>query len=1142
MKNLHAKLKNHGKKVIIHLKRHHRKYLFGALCSGILALIGIHTASTINSIFANDDCASICENNDDYDNCIINCTIPVTPTETIPLDCAGCPPTTFEWTATIEHFTWDIVYEDTNWKQFTGIWTIRISSWDTIITILDRNLWASIAWTWCSITESWACWYHFQRWNNYWFEHFDDSIFENAVNYDDVNIDASAYWPDNYYVSWVFIKGSSWENNFDWSIVRNDNLWWWSGDFNYENWVFPVDNPQDRQWPCPEWYHIPSKWEWAILIEMVWNAPEKFRNDLLIPAAWYHRYDGNIIESSTNFMNSLEWDRLWSSSPNSLDSRMSNNLYYNGGMWPIWSISEQWGRANGFSIRCFQNKSVDSNLINFYDDNELIWSWNVISWTSLSESIVGELSAITKTWYTLLWWYESGASSIFDFTTPINANLDLYAMWIDNTNPTCDVEYSTTWLTNQDIIAFLTWCSEENIICTNCDSWIGDKHTFTWNDSFTFEFQDLARNTWSATATVTWIDKTAPTCDVAYSTTWATTWSVTATLTGCSEEITWTDTQHTFTWNWTYTFNFQDLAGNTWSTGAEVTWIISWNNIVYFDTEWNEFIWNDLTICNPNKTGECITMMDRNLWATTHDISKTGSYWYYYQWWNNYWFNARSLNGKVWQVDVSAYWPNNPYNSGVFLYWYTNRDSWGNDNLRWWSWDSYNNHRWWDNRYSTAEDRQWPCPNGYHVPSIWERNELFYYWYNSLNSKYWVLSTNYLLYQLTDYEWKIWEMINEYFYIPTAGNIITNRWQPNSTGDLIPRLVWLTSTWITAMVWSSTPYWQYDKWWTHGFFRAFSVNLYEYMDTISAGVTGIGGSEWLPIRCFKNSSDTWNRFSIVFDDNIKPGEYTTFTVKATKDWQVFKDYTGTISFILTNKSWGLVNKKIYTLSNSWRYTFELSDQWIKVFYSWLKINQTGTYTLEVNWLNDGFKWAVTFNVWLSHSSANFEYDTLKFNPNYSNEMNEAYQYARYYDITTKNTIKDADMYSWLNRIAMAKMLTNYAENVLWVNNYNTGRNCKFVDVSTSLDKDYDYWVTKACQLWIMWVNMPNNKFYPEWWVTRAEFATALSRLLYGTADWVWQYYSTHLVKLYKEKIITNTDPTLKELRGYVMLMLKRAAE
>jgi hypothetical protein len=93
-----------------------------------------------------------------------------------------------------------------------------------------------------------------------------------------------------------------------------------------------------------------------------------------------------------------------------------------------------------------------------------------------------------------------------------------------------------------------------------------------------------------------------------------------------------------------------------------------------------------------------------------------------------------------------------------------------------------------------------------------------------------------------------------------------------------------------------------------------------------------------------------------------------------------------------------------------------------------------------------------------------------------------------------------------------------------------------------LDKDYDYWVTKACQLWIMWVNMPNNKFYPNWWVTRAEFATALSRLLYWTKDWTEKYYSTHITKLRREWIITNTDPALWELRGYVMLMLKRVAE
>ncbi|MEI6673235.1 MAG: hypothetical protein WCL02_08215 [bacterium] len=42
---------------------------------------------------------------------------------------------------------------------------------------------------------------------------------------------------------------------------------------------------------------------------------------------------------------------------------------------------------------------------------------------------------------------------------------------------------------------------------------------FTGNGGFTFTFSDLAGNTGSTTATITWIDKTAPTATVTYSTT-----------------------------------------------------------------------------------------------------------------------------------------------------------------------------------------------------------------------------------------------------------------------------------------------------------------------------------------------------------------------------------------------------------------------------------------------------------------------------------------------------------------------------------------------------------------------------------------------------------------------------------------------
>jgi hypothetical protein len=73
----------------------------------------------------------------------------------------------------------------------------------------------------------------------------------------------------------------------------------------------------------------------------------------------------------------------------------------------------------------------------------------------------------------------------------------------------------------------------------------------------------------------------------------------------------------------------------------------------------------------------------------------------------------------------------------------------------------------------------------------------------------------------------------------------------------------------------------------------------------------------------------------------------------------------------------------------------------------------------------------------------------------------------------------------------------------------------------------------------MWVWI--DSFRPNDVVTRWEFATALSRMLYSTPDWI-PYYSTHILKLLKEWIITNSDPKINELRWYVMIMLMRSAK
>ena len=73
----------------------------------------------------------------------------------------------------------------------------------------------------------------------------------------------------------------------------------------------------------------------------------------------------------------------------------------------------------------------------------------------------------------------------------------------------------------------------------------------------------------------------------------------------------------------------------------------------------------------------------------------------------------------------------------------------------------------------------------------------------------------------------------------------------------------------------------------------------------------------------------------------------------------------------------------------------------------------------------------------------------------------------------------------------------------------------------------------------MWINI--DEFRPFDLITRWEFGTALSRMLFWLADGD-PYYVTHLAKLKEEGIMANIDPEMIEIRWYVMLMLKRSTK
>lgn len=155
------------------------------------------------------------------------------------------------------------------------------------------------------------------------------------------------------------------------------------------------------------------------------------------------------------------------------------------------------------------------------------------------------------------------------------------------------------------------------------------------------------------------------------------------------------------------------------------------------------------------------------------------------------------------------------------------------------------------------------------------------------------------------------------------------------------------------------------------------------------------------------------------------------------------------------------------------------------------------------------------------------------------ELKDAYDWAYKYNITTQS-YENANLWWELTRQAMAKMIVNFSTKILW-ETPNSSVKCNFEDLS---EATYDLipYIKQACQLWVMGQNTKN--FNPHGTLTRAQFWTLLSRALWWNKyEWWEEYYSNHLIALKRKKIMEKIDnPQKTEIRGYVMLMLKRSSE
>ena len=675
----------------------------------------------------------------------------------------------------------------------------------------------------------------------------------------------------------------------------------------------------------------------------------------------------------------------------------------------------------------------------------------------------------------------------------------------------------------------------------------------------------------------------------------------------------------------------------------------------------NEFIVHDtaswtITVYSQDKS-YWITIQDKNLWATVAGTGCTdlnrrvlclwldGTYWYYFQWWNNHgnyaWTNTWTMN-ELLNADVNG-WVNKWYSgdNDKFIV-FTNtidhnkktRDYWNgvyytNANYNSYIWESPYNNLWWgwsDNEeqeniikwYDTVnhvvtnvENRQWPCPDGYHVPSAWEWNELVKLyaqakWY-TLNDQSGEYSWSNTISEVVNFSWDL--------LLPLAGNrsrsdgrssyagYVGAYLSSSPRGGSNPQYVWSLSIHPTYITPSNDTYRALGQ-----SIRCFKNSYVKLPKTLNLSFMSDGEEVWtwevtenmtgaIPEEAknvtktgyileyrylsgadattgfdFENTPISWawadENNNVYFIAQWTPITYSveftwtdvewtmnlqTFTYGVTwtlnrnaftKNWYTFSGWTDWTTWYTDGQevvNLTTTNGDVITLTAEWT-KIETKPSWGSSGGGGRKNKTSDTQDSSAMPQNDNksSSWTKVKDLRWDTQDSSVNVSEWQNQQQFTKEFQEAYEFAYEKWITTMPTINDANMNWKLTRIAMAKMLSYYAINVLWQKPDET-RNNKFNDITDKLDAQYDSGVTLAYQLWIMWINMPDNMFRPNDEVTRAEFVTALSRMLYSTPDGK-PYYATHLQKLKAEWILKNDDYKMKELRGYVMIMLKRSAK
>jgi len=386
------------------------------------------------------------------------------------------------------------------WPDFKAI-KVQWNDWECL-WIMDRALWASNTNTTTLVNDTNDNYgYFYQRWNNYWFIPTYSSNSSNQVTSVVENVDSYA---NSGYYGIKFVKKPYWYNPGDIQL-----WWWWSNEE-----ATHISNFANRQWPCPPDWHVPSKWEYELLLQYKPYNQTTYKNTFYLFGNGSIRYNNWKWSSNNNY-------RFWTSSKNGnywIYVDFWSTVAYSNGYPGIW-----------YQVRCFKNTYRCDGQVIESESCDLPWWWTAedgatITWYTTSSATC----PTTCTWATAT--CNNGVWSVNNFTWT-------YTNQTCTTNPsTCDVSFT---LSSTGINWIYSGCTTYTANGNSCNPWATKYKLINCADGYHTENNSTC--TWN-TKTVACIQSWKP---------------------ANSSYVAW---NVTVTWQWTWN-------NGNWSATGSCAWI-----------------------------------------------------------------------------------------------------------------------------------------------------------------------------------------------------------------------------------------------------------------------------------------------------------------------------------------------------------------------------------------------------------------------------------------------------------------------------------------------------------------------------------------------------------------------------------------